>query len=141
MSAEHLLDTRIFVCLFDGATPQKRHRARELVAQSLANGSGCVSYQVVQETVNVLTGKLGTPPAGVRRLVDDVLSPLVAGQPHSSPVPQRYLPTEPLQILFLRFPHLVAAALEAGCTRLYSEDLQHDQHIQHLTITNPLLSQ
>ena len=76
MSAEHFLDTRIFVCLFDGATPQKRHRARKLVAQSLANGSGCVSYQVVQETVNVLTGKLGAPPARVRRLVDDVLVPL-----------------------------------------------------------------
>ena len=36
---------------------------------------------------------------------------------------------------------IVAAALEAGCTRLYSEDLQHDQQIQQLTILNPFLSQ
>ena len=32
---------------------------------------------------------------------------------------------------------IVAAALEAGCTRLYSEDLQHGQRIQNLTIENP----
>ena len=34
---------------------------------------------------------------------------------------------------------IVAAALEAGCTRLYSEDLQHGQQIEGLTIENPFL--
>ena len=84
MSTEHFLDTRIFVCLFDGATPQKRHRARELVAQSLANGSGCVNSQVVQGTVNVLTGKLGVSPDSIRRLLDDVLVPLWQVNPTSA---------------------------------------------------------
>jgi len=28
-------------------------------------------------------------------------------------------------------------ALEAGCTRLWSEDLQHGQRIERLTIENP----
>jgi predicted nucleic acid-binding protein len=32
---------------------------------------------------------------------------------------------------------IVAAALEAGCTRLYSEDLQDGQRIGALTIENP----
>jgi predicted nucleic acid-binding protein len=32
---------------------------------------------------------------------------------------------------------IIAAALEAGCTRLYSEDLQHGQRIERLTIVNP----
>ena len=140
MSAEHFLDTRIFVCLFDGATPQKRHRARELVAQSLANGSGCVSYQVVQETVNVLTGKLGVSPDSIRRLLDDVLVPLW----QVNPTLALYHSAISLQSRhgFSSYDSLIgASALEAGCTRLYSEDLQHDQQIQHLTITNPFLSQ
>ena len=34
---------------------------------------------------------------------------------------------------------IVAAALDAGCTRLYSEDLQDGQKIEALTIENPLL--
>ena len=32
---------------------------------------------------------------------------------------------------------IVAGALEAGCVRLYSEDLQHGQRIQSLTIEDP----
>jgi predicted nucleic acid-binding protein len=33
----------------------------------------------------------------------------------------------------------VAAALEAGCTTLYSEDLQHNQKVETLAIINPFL--
>jgi predicted nucleic acid-binding protein len=34
----------------------------------------------------------------------------------------------------------VAAALEAGCTRLYSEDMQHGQTIEgRLLVVNPFL--
>lgn len=36
-------------------------------------------------------------------------------------------------------PLIVAAALEAGCTRLLSEDLQHGQRIETLTVENPFL--
>ena len=34
---------------------------------------------------------------------------------------------------------IVAAALEAGCKTLYSEDLQHDQRIEGLCIQNPFI--
>jgi predicted nucleic acid-binding protein len=34
---------------------------------------------------------------------------------------------------------IIAAALAGGCTRLYSEDLQHGQRIEHLVIENPFL--
>jgi predicted nucleic acid-binding protein len=34
---------------------------------------------------------------------------------------------------------IIAAALEASCSRLYSEDLQHGQRIERLTIENPFL--
>jgi predicted nucleic acid-binding protein len=33
----------------------------------------------------------------------------------------------------------MTAAMNAGCTRLYSEDLQHGQRIERLTIENPFL--
>ena len=32
---------------------------------------------------------------------------------------------------------IVAAALESKCTILYSEDMQHNQHIENLIIKNP----
>jgi predicted nucleic acid-binding protein len=35
---------------------------------------------------------------------------------------------------------IIAAALDGGCTRLLSEDLQHGQRIESLTIENPFRS-
>jgi len=35
---------------------------------------------------------------------------------------------------------VVAAALEAGCDTLYSEDMQHGRGLAGLTIVNPFLS-
>ena len=32
---------------------------------------------------------------------------------------------------------IVAAALDAGCKTLYSEDLQHGQRVEGVTITDP----
>jgi predicted nucleic acid-binding protein len=34
---------------------------------------------------------------------------------------------------------IVAAALTAGCSRLYTEDMQHGQQIEGLRIENPFL--
>jgi predicted nucleic acid-binding protein len=35
---------------------------------------------------------------------------------------------------------IITAALEAGCSTLYSEDLQHGQRIETLTINNPFIT-
>ena len=72
MSAEDFLDTNVFVYLFDETAPDKRRRAERLVRRSLDAGSGCISTQVVQETLNVVTRKLGARPASARLLLDDV---------------------------------------------------------------------
>jgi len=34
---------------------------------------------------------------------------------------------------------VAAAALQAGCNTLYSEDMQHGQRVESLVIINPLL--
>jgi predicted nucleic acid-binding protein len=36
---------------------------------------------------------------------------------------------------------ILAAAEQAGCTTLYTEDMQHGQEIGSLTIVNPFLAQ
>jgi predicted nucleic acid-binding protein len=35
---------------------------------------------------------------------------------------------------------IITAALQANCAVLYSEDLQHGQQIESLTIVNPFLA-
>ena len=138
MSVENFIDTNVFIYLFDETNPAKRQRAESLVHRSLENGSGCISFQVVQEALNVVTRKLGARPQSARLLLDDVLAPLWLVNP------TRLLYTRALQVHaqygFSFYDSLiVAAALEAGCTRLYSEDLQHGQQVEHLTIQNPFV--
>ncbi|MDZ4859318.1 MAG: PIN domain-containing protein [Candidatus Hydrogenedentes bacterium] len=137
MSVE-FIDSNVFIYLFDETAPEKQRAAEELILPSLESGSACISFQVVQETLNVVTRKLRAPmpPADARRFLDSVLIPL-----------WRVMPTQALyhRALDLRTRYqygfydalIIAAALEAGCSILYSEDLQHGQRIEGLTIKNP----
>ena len=140
MSADDFLDTNVLVYSVDARFPEKMERALELVGNSLTNGSGCISYQVVQETLNVLTGKVGMSDDGIRRLLNEILVPLWQVYPTAS-LYQGAISLRGRYGFSFYDSLIVAAALEAGCTRLYSEDLQHGQQIQRLTIMNPFTSQ
>ena len=136
MSAEHFLDTNVLIYMFDETDARKRGQAETLVSESLASGTGCISFQVVQETLNVLIRRLGVGPGDTRRVLDDVLVPLW----QINPTTELYQTSISLQDRYgfsIYDSLIVAGALEAGCRRLYSEDLQHGQRVQQLTIFNP----
>jgi predicted nucleic acid-binding protein len=135
MSAD-FLDSNVFVYLFDDVDDRKRAVAERVVAGALATGTGAVSYQVVQEVLNVLTRKLGASPSDARRFLDGVLAPLW----RLGPSPELYV--RALEVRerygFSFYDALVvAAALDAGCARLLSEDLPHGQRIGDLTVVDP----
>ena len=136
MSAEDFIDTNVLVYLFDETDADKRQRAESIVHRSLESGTGCISYQVVQETMNVVTRKLGATPEAARRLLDDVLVPLWQVNP-SPTLYQRAINLQGQYRFSFYDSLIVAASLEAGCVRLYTEDLQHGQQIQDLTVQNP----
>lgn len=136
MSVDSFIDTNVFVYLFDDTDANKRHRAETLIWTGLNEGTACISYQVVQETINVLTRKLHATAEEARRLLDRVLIPL--WQVH----PTRMLYRRGLDLQghyqFSFYDSLIiASALNAGCRTLYSEDLQHGQQLEGLTIKNP----
>lgn len=136
MSAVSLLDTNVIIYLFDNTNPEKCQRAEELVLAGLTTGRCCISQQVVQETLNVATQKLKFSFEDANRLLNQTLLPLC------TPVPMAQLYSRGLSIQS-RYQYsfydalIIAAALEAGCQTLYSEDLQHGQRIEQLTIKNP----
>ena len=136
MSVENFFDTNIFVYLFDEVDNDKRKRAERLVQQALESETGCISYQVVQETLHVITRKLNATPEKARQLLDHVLTPLWRVNPTRT-LYQRGLDLQTRYRLSFYDSLIVAAALEAGCKTLYSEDLQHAQGIEGVTITNP----
>lgn len=132
------IDSNVFVCLFDETDERKRYVADGIVEHALRAHSASISFQVVQETLNVVTRKLPTPMTAedARRLLERVLAPLW----RVSPSPALYNRALDIQARY-RYGFydslIVAAALDAGCTRLYSEDLQDGQLIEGLTIENP----
>ena len=136
MSAEGFLDTNIFVYMLDQTDDLKRRRAEQLVRRGIEAGTGRISYQVVQETLDVVTGRLGFSPSDSRTLLADVLAPLWTVHP-SRELYERGLALRDRYGFSFYDSMIVAGALEAGCVRLYSEDLQHGQRIQSLTIEDP----
>ena len=137
MSAD-FIDSNVFVYLFDETEPSKKTSAEKLLKRCLADRSGVISFQVVQETLSVIAQKLKVPvsTADARDFFNDVMAPLWRIMP-SPNLYQRALDVkERYQYAF--FDALIlASALEGGCTRLYSEDLQDGQRIEHLVIENP----
>jgi predicted nucleic acid-binding protein len=122
------------ILIYAYSTDRRRQHAIEALAQG-----GWISAQVLNEFTNVLRVKqkqewsaIELAVASVRRQFPDV-RPLTA-ETHAA-------------ALALARDHgfafydalIVAAAIEAGCDTLYSEDLQHGRSIGGLAIVNPFL--
>lgn len=140
MSVE-FLDTNIFIYLFDETNERKKGIAERIVQAALAGHDACISHQVIQETLNVVTRKLATPMSleDAQSFLSAVLLPLWKVMP-SAALYQRGLQVQDRYRFSFYDSLIVAAALEAGCTTLYSEDMQHGQQIDGLTIENPFIN-
>jgi predicted nucleic acid-binding protein len=138
MSAEAFIDTNVFVYHLDGTDRRKHRIAEGIVRDALANGSGCISFQVVQECLNTALRKAAVPlaPDQARDYLDVVLLPLMQVAP-SPALYHRALDVQQRWRFGFYDSLVVAAALGAGCTRLLSENLQQGQRIDTLVVQNP----
>jgi len=139
MSGE-FIDTNIFIYLFDETDEHKRNIADQLIRSALKTRSACISHQVVQETLNVVTRKLPFPMSAenAQRFLEQILAPLWRVMP-SLALYRRGLDLQSRYGFSFYDALIVAAALESGCTHLYTEDLQHGQQIDGLAIENPFV--
>jgi len=137
MSAD-FYDSNLFVYLFDETAPAKQQRADELIRRALEEQTACIRFQVVQETLNVLTRKLERPltPADAEVFMQRILVPLWTIMP-SAGLYSQAIDLQGRAAISFYDALIVAAALKAGCTRLLSEDLQHGQTFGALRIENP----
>lgn len=140
MNDRFFLDTNVILYSFDPASPKKSGQATLLLRQGLATGRAAISYQVVQEFFNVALKRSRVP---VR---------LDEAEHFLSTVLRKLWLVQPSPALFLRAFRLfdrfrlqwydaliVAAAIEANCGILYSEDLQDGQKFEGVEVRNPFL--
>ena len=132
----NFIDSNVFVYLFDETDADKRRTAETLVQGALETGTASISFQVIQETLNIITRKLGATQDDARRFMDAILIPLWRTMP-SQALYTRALELKARYRFSFYDSLIVAAALEGGCTRLYSEDLQHGQRVERLVVENP----
>jgi predicted nucleic acid-binding protein len=140
MSAEYFIDTNLFIYQLEAADEHKSVAADRIIRKGIETRNACISFQVVQEYLNTVLRKAEIPLSTdeTRQYLDNVLAPLYRVSARIS----LYRRALDLQVRY-RYGFydslIVAAALDAGCTRLYSEDLQDGQRIEGLTIENPFV--
>jgi len=131
-AVEVFFDTNVLLYLLS-ADAARANRAQEIIAHG-----GVISVQVLNEFAAVAVRKLAMTITETR----DVLSTIraVCG------VMPLDIETHDLGMEVARRHHfsiydslIIAAAMRAGCTTLYSENFHHRQKIGRLTIRNPFL--
>lgn len=140
MSARVFLDTNIFVYSFDNRDPIKRNLALELIHKTSEANTARISYQVVQEFVNLATKKFAQPlkQSDVRLYLESIMSPMWHIN-SSMGLTSKALDIQERWAYSFYDSMIIASALEAGCSILYSEDLHHGQTIEGLKIINPFV--
>ncbi|MEM8899804.1 MAG: PIN domain-containing protein [Bacteroidota bacterium] len=138
MNDRYFLDTNILVYSFDGNSPAKQEVARELIREGLTSGKAVISYQVVQEFINVSTRKFQQPLSytDAEKYFNQVLNPLYE-IPSSSDLIRKALEVAERWKYGFYDALIISGALMGNCNILYTEDLQDQQQIEFLKIVNP----
>lgn len=138
VNGRFFLDTNVFVYSFDARNTSKREKANSLIERALSEGTGFISYQVVQEFLNVALRRFEKPLSAreAELYLDQALLPLC----EVFPSPDLYRNALRLQeesgVSFYD-ALIVASALEGKCKVLYSEDFQHKRRFSDLIVQDP----
>ena len=138
MSVKCFLDTNLFIHQLEALDGDKTAVADRIISAGIENRNACISFQVVQECLNTALRKAEIPLSTdeMRAYLESVLAPLFRVRA-SIPLYNRALGVQARYRYGFYDALIIAAALDAGCTRLYTEDMQGGQRIEGLTIENP----
>jgi predicted nucleic acid-binding protein len=124
------IDTNVLLYLMSGDT------AKADTAEALLAGGGAISVQVLNEFAHVARRKFRAPWIAIRESLDairlnvDVRPVTIESHDLGLRLADRY-------VLSVFDGQLLASAILAGCDLFYSEDMQHGQVLEGLTLRNP----
>lgn len=135
------LDTNILVYTFDRTDSRKRRKASGLLAGALETHRGIISYQVVQEFLNVATRKFSDPLTvpEAQLYLARILMPLCEVFPDSALYSQALAMAGESGMAF-HDALIISSAIAGGCDTVWTEDLQHGRRIGTMTIRNPFVA-
>lgn len=124
------LDTNLLV--YAQTTDPKSEIARQAIAEG-----GTISVQVLNEFANVLRRKLGLNWDEIAEALEDVKTALGPVRPIGLDTHNTAVELSRAHGFHIYDSLIVAAALEAECDQLLTEDLQAGRRIEGLAIVNP----
>jgi predicted nucleic acid-binding protein len=139
MSGKAFIDTNVFVYGVDSKTPGvKRDVANGLIRSALAGHRSVISWQVIQEFMNVATGKLASSLSisDAHEYLNSVFRLMIVVQP-SVDLFSDALDIRTRYKISWYDSLIIAAAAEANCPVVYTEDLQHGAKFGGVRIENP----
>jgi predicted nucleic acid-binding protein len=125
------LDTNVLLYAF-APGDERSTRAKRLIVPTAV-----VSVQVLNEVVSVARGKLRLPWNQILPALDAIGRVLPQPRPLTAEIHRAAIEISIARGYHIYDSMIIASALEAGCTVLYSEDMQDGQTIDGLTIRNP----
>lgn len=132
MAAKNFFDTNILIYAVAKNDP------RASTAEKLLASGGLITVQSLNEFASVVRRKLGMSWKATRELLDLICVLCPDPVPISLDTHKAALRIADKYGYSIYDALIIAAALDAGCGTLYSEDLQDGQIInQQLTIRNP----
>ena len=136
MPGRVFIDSNVLAYAQDAASPAKQRASREVISALAGSRDGVISTQVLQEFYVTATRKLGVPPLVAKGVLKTFA---VFEIVQVSPVLiQEAVDCSILNQLSFWDALILAAAASAGCSTVYSEDLNPGQSILGVTVKNPL---
>ena len=130
--ADSFFDTNVLLYLLSKDSP-KADRSEALLA-----AGGVVSVQVLNEFASVASRKLAMTIVEIREILSTIRA-VCAVMPLDIEAHDLGLDIAERHRFSIYDALIVAAAVRAGCTILYTEDLQQGQVIEKLQIRNPFV--
>ncbi len=134
MAGAAFFDSNVLIYAYTQAG-DKTEKARQIIS-----AGGMVSVQALNETANTLRRKFLVGWPRIMQIVEDILRTCPNPAPLSLETHRAAIRICEHYGYSLYDGMILASAREAGCSFLYTEDMQHGQTIEGVRIENPFLA-
>ena len=138
MTSKRFLDTNVIVYAVAERT-ELPGDPRTPVAEEVMGEGGIVSVQVMNEFVDTMSRKHRKNWTTIREMLDVIHQLCGPAIPLTFETHQSAVDISARYRFRIYDSLIIAAAEQAGCTTLFTEDLQHGQTVGNITIVNPFL--